>query len=233
MTAPEETKVVLVDDQELVRSGLRRILRRRDGFSIVAECADGAELPAALEQTRADVVLMDLRMRTVDGIEATRRLRAGADAPPVLVLTTFDDDELLSAALRAGAAGFVLKDSPAEDLIRAVRAVAAGDSWLDPAVTARVLAAYRSAPAPATSGPVPAELTARELDVLVAIGQGLSNTEIAQTLFISELTVKSHVGRIFAKLGLRDRAAAIVFAFDHGLVTPTGPAAGLRPGATS
>ena len=226
MIPAQETRVVLVDDQELVRSGLRRILRRRDGFVIVAECSDGGELPGALAHSRADVVLMDLRMRTVDGIEATRRLRASADAPPVLVLTTFDDDELLSAALRAGAAGFVLKDSPAEDLIRAVRAVAAGDSWLDPAVTARVLAAYRSTPAPAPSGPAPADLTARELDVLIAIGQGLSNTEIAQALFISELTVKSHVGRIFAKLGLRDRAAAIVFAFDHGLVTPTGR---LRP----
>jgi DNA-binding NarL/FixJ family response regulator len=233
VTTEAETRVVLVDDQELVRSGLRRILRRRDGFAIVAECSDGAELPGALEHTAADVVLMDLRMRTVDGIEATRRLRAAADAPPVLVLTTFDDDELLSAALRAGAAGFVLKDSPAEDLIRAVRAVAAGDSWLDPAVTARVLAAYRNAAAPTPPGSAPGELTARELDVLVAMGQGLSNTEIAHSLFISELTVKSHVGRIFAKLGLRDRAAAIVYAFDHGLVMPTGPAAGSMPGATS
>lgn len=231
MTPPEETRVVLVDDQELVRSGLRRILRRRDGFVIVAECADGAELPDALAQTPADVVLMDLRMRHVDGIEATRRLRAGADTPPVLVLTTFDDDELLSAALRAGAAGFVLKDSPAEDLIRAVRAVADGDSWLDPAVTARVLAAYRSTPALSPTAAAPEQLTARELDVLVAIGQGLSNTEIAHALFISELTVKSHIGRIFAKLGLRDRAAAIVFAFDHGLVTPTGSAAERQPGA--
>jgi DNA-binding NarL/FixJ family response regulator len=228
----EETRVVLVDDQELVRSGLRRILRRRDGFAIVAECADGAEVPAALDGADVDVVVMDLRMKSVDGIEATRRLRAVADQPPVLVLTTFDDDELLSAALRAGAAGFVLKDSPAEDLIRAVRAVAAGDSWLDPAVTARVLATYRSAPAPSSAGAPPAELTVREQDVLVAIGQGLSNAEIAESLFISELTVKSHVGRIFAKLGLRDRAAAIVYAFDHGLVTPTGPghaAVGMTP----
>jgi DNA-binding NarL/FixJ family response regulator len=222
MTPDDAVRVVLVDDQELVRSGLRRILRRRDGFAIVAECADGEELPAALAQHDADVVVMDLRMKLVDGIEATRRLRAVSDTPPVLVLTTFDDDELLSGALRAGAAGFLLKDSGAEDLMRAVRKVAAGDSWLDPAVTARVLATYRSAAAPRAAAAVTA-LTARERDVLGAIGRGLSNPEIADTLFISELTVKSHVGRIFAKLGLRDRAAAIVYAFDHGLVTPSAP----------
>ncbi len=214
-------KVVLVDDQELVRSGLRRILRRRDGFEIVAECADGDEVPAVLAAATVDVVVMDLRMKRVDGIEATRRLRLDGDEPPVLVLTTFDDDELLSAALRAGAAGFVLKDSSAEDLIRAVRAVAAGDSWLDPAVTERVLTAYRSAaPSPPPRSDVEG-LTARELEVLHAIGRGLSNGEIGQSLHISELTVKSHIGRIFTKLGLRDRAAAVVYAFDHGIVTPS------------
>jgi DNA-binding NarL/FixJ family response regulator len=223
MTADEPVRVVLVDDQELVRSGLRRILRRRDGFAIVAECADGGELPDALSSHEADVVVMDLRMKHVDGIEATRRLRSSSDTPPpVLVLTTFDDDELLSGALRAGAAGFVLKDSAAEDLIRAVRRVAEGASWLDPAVTARVLATYRSAASPQAVAAIDA-LTARERDVLVAIGKGLSNLEIAESLFISELTVKSHIGRIFAKLGLRDRAAAIVYAFDHGLVIPTAP----------
>jgi DNA-binding NarL/FixJ family response regulator len=216
-----DTRVLLVDDQELVRSGLRRILRRRDGFTIVAECADGAGVAQAVTAHSPDVVVMDLRMKDVDGIEATRRLRAAGDVPPVLVLTTFDDDELLSAALRAGAAGFVLKDSPAEDLIRAVRTVASGDSWLDPSVTARVLAAYRAAPAQARPSPDVSELTPREYDVLVAMGKGMSNLEIADALVISELTVKSHVGRIFAKLGLRDRAAAIVYAFDHGLVTPS------------
>jgi DNA-binding NarL/FixJ family response regulator len=220
VTGPSETRVLLVDDQELVRSGLRRILRRRDGFSIVAECTDGAEVSAAVAAHRPDVVVMDLRMKDVDGIEATRRLRAAGNHPPVLVLTTFDDDELLSGALRAGAAGFVLKDSAAEDLMRAVRAVASGDSWLDPSVTARVLAAYRAAPAPVRPAPDTAELTAREYDVLVAMGRGMSNVEIADALVISELTVKSHIGRIFAKLGLRDRAAAIVYAFDHGLVAP-------------
>ena len=218
--AVEPVRVMLVDDQELVRSGLRRILRRRDGFEIVAECGDGDEVPDALAATPVDVVVMDLRMRRVDGIEATRRLRARADIPPVLALTTFDDDDLLSAALRAGAAGFVLKDSPADDLVRAVRVVAGGDAWLDPTVTARVLHTYRQAP-PAPPATATDALTARELDVLQALARGLSNAEIAQRFVISELTVKSHIGRIFAKLGLRDRAAAIVWAYDHGLAQPS------------
>ena len=216
-----EVRVVLVDDQELVRSGLRRILRRKDGFEIVAECADGSEVPEAVATHRPDVVVMDLRMRNVDGIEATRRLRDKPDAPPVLVLTTFDDDELLSGALRAGAAGFLLKDSPAEDLVRAVRAVGSGQSMLDPAVTARVLAAYRSSPSPAADVAV-AELTSREIDVLRLMARGLTNNEIAAELVISEVTVKSHIGRIFTKLDLRDRAAAIIYAFDHGLAAPGG-----------
>jgi len=210
--------VILVDDQELVRSGLRRILRRKDGFVIVAECSDGDEVPAAVAEHRPDVVVMDLRMKRVDGIEATRRL-AGPDAPPVLALTTFNEDELLSGVLRAGAAGFVLKDSSAEELIRAVRAVAAGDSYLDPAVTSRVLQTYRHAtPAPATVAAE--ELTAREAGVLTLIAKGRSNAEIAAELFISEVTVKTHIGRIFLKLGLRDRAAAIVYAYNHGIVVP-------------
>lgn len=214
-------RVMLVDDQELVRSGLRRILRRKDGFEIVAECADGSEVERAAEESHPNVVVMDLRMKHVGGIEATRRLQRHAAPPPVLVLTTFDDDELLSGALRAGAAGFLLKDSPAEELIRAVRTVAAGDALLDPAVTGRVLAAYRSTPDEATAPAEPPEqLTPRELDVLSLIGRGRSNTEIAEELYISEVTVKSHIGRIFAKLDLRDRAAAIVYAFDHRIVTP-------------
>ncbi|MCW2816789.1 MAG: DNA-binding response regulator [Nocardioides sp.] len=216
-------RVVLVDDQDLVRSGLRRILRRRDGFEVVAECSDGDEVPATLAglDAPADVVVMDLRMKRVGGIEATVGVRA-AGGPPVLVLTTFDDDELLSTALRAGAAGFVLKDSAAEDLIRSVRAVAAGDSWLDPAVTARVLTAYRAAPPDRTTSARSADdaLTSREAEVLEAIGGGLTNAEIAVRLHISELTVKSHIGRIFTKLDLRDRAAAVVYAFDHGIVRP-------------
>jgi DNA-binding NarL/FixJ family response regulator len=216
-------RVLLVDDQQLVREGLRRILHPEEGFDVVGECDDGAGVGAAVAGTCPDVVVMDVRMKEVDGVEATRRLRERPDAPPVLVLTTFDDDEVLSGALRAGAAGFVLKDAPGEELIRSARTVAAGDAWLDPAVTERVLAAYRSTtPSPddgEAAGRI-AELTPRERDVLRLIGRGASNTEIADALFVSEATVKSHIGHIFAKLDLRDRAAAIVFAFDHGLVAP-------------
>ncbi|WP_166908270.1 response regulator transcription factor [Mycobacterium sp. DL440] len=219
MTDPvTEVAVLLVDDQDLVRSGLRRILRRKDGFTIVAECADGDEVPAAISQCRPDVVVMDLRMKRVDGIEATRQVTA-IDGPPVLALTTFNDDELLSGALRAGASGFVLKDSSAEELIRAVRAVAQGDSYLDPAVTSRVLTTYRKSAEPRRNAAV-GDLTARELDVLTLIAKGHSNAEIADELSISGLTVKSHIGHIFIKLDLRDRAAAIIHAYDTGLVSP-------------
>lgn len=210
--------VLLVDDQDLVRSGLRRILRRKDGFVVVAECSDGDEVFDALAEQSVDVVVMDLRMKRVDGIEATRRL-AEAGGPPVLALTTFNEDDLLSGVLRAGAAGFVLKDSSAEELIRAVRSVAHGDSYLDPAVTSRVLSTYRKS----AEGPRQvqvSELTGRELDVLTLIGRGHTNAEIAEQLFISGVTVKSHIGRIFDKLRLRDRAAAIVYAYDHGIVAP-------------
>lgn len=217
--AGPEISVLLVDDQELVRSGLRRILRRKDGFVVVAECADGDEVPGAVAEHHPDVVVMDLRMKRVDGIEATRGLTGASGSPPVLVLTTFNEDELLSGALRAGASGFVLKDSSAEELIRAVRAVAAGDGYLDPAVTARVLSTYRTVAVEHRADTV-AELTVRERDVLRLIGQGRSNSEVANELYISEVTVKSHIGRIFAKLDLRDRAAAIVYAYDHGIVTP-------------
>lgn len=220
MTAPE-IKVLLVDDQELVRSGLRRILRRKDGFVIVAECGDGSEVPDSVAEHAPDVVLMDLRMKGIDGIQAIRDLQTGDRTPPVLVLTTFDDDELISGSLRAGAAGFILKDSPAEKLIRAVRTVAEGGACLDPAVTERVLTTYRAAPQTTTSdGRGIEDLTARELDVLTLIGRGRSNGEIGQELGISAVTVKSHVGHIFVKLDLRDRAAAIIHAFDHGIVTP-------------
>lgn len=209
---------LLVDDQELVRSGLRRILRRKDGIEVVGECADGDEVPAAVAALRPDVVVMDLRMKRVNGIEATRQL-AAQDGPPVLALTTFSDEELLSGVLRAGAAGFVLKDSPAEELIRAVHAVARGDGFLDPSITGRVLSTYRTAarqPAPDAVD----DLTPRELDVLTLMAKGRSNSEIADELVISGVTVKSHVGRIFVKLGLRDRAAAIVYAYQHGIVVP-------------
>lgn len=213
-------RVLLVDDQELVRSGLRRILRRKDGFEVVAECSDGDEVVGAVAEVRPDVVVMDLRMKRVSGMAATRILAATDDPPPVLVLTTFRDEQLLSEALRAGAAGFVLKDSPAEELIRAVRIVAAGEAVLDPAITARVLDTYRTAPGPTEDGTSLDRLTSRERVVLGLVGRGLSNDEIAVELVISVVTVKSHIGNIFHKLGVRDRAAAVVYAFDHGVVSP-------------
>jgi DNA-binding NarL/FixJ family response regulator len=216
-------RVLLVDDQELVRAGLRRILQTTDDLEVVAECGDGDEVGPAIREHRPDVVLMDVRMKRMDGVEATRRLRADNGAPPVLVLTTFDEDELLSAALRAGAAGFQLKDAPGEEIVRAVRTVAEGEAWLDPGVTGRVLQTY-SARTPTTKDAKAAigRLTPRELEVVELVGRGHTNTEIADELVISEVTVKSHIGHIFTKLGLRDRAAVIVFAFDNGLVTPQG-----------
>jgi DNA-binding NarL/FixJ family response regulator len=217
MTTP--IRVLIVDDQELVRAGLRGILRARYGFDVVGECGDGAMVPAAVAAFRPDIVLMDVRMPTVDGVTATRDLRRSPDAPPVLVLTTFDDDEALAGALRAGASGFLLKGVPAEDLQRAVRTVAEGGAWLDPAVTGRVLSTYRCAPARPDTARLDA-LTAREREVLAGIGAGLTNAEIAAELVLGEGTVKTHVNHVFAKLHLRDRAAAVVFAFDSGLVTP-------------
>ncbi|OOL33123.1 MULTISPECIES: response regulator transcription factor [Mycobacteriales] len=212
----EQIRVLLVDDQELIRTGLRRILRVRDGFDIVGECADGSEVLAGIAEHRPDIVVMDLRMRNIDGITATTMVQSLREPPPVLVLTTFDDDVLLSRVLRAGAAGFILKDSPAEALIWAVRAVVRDGAFLDPAVTERVLQGFRRAGREQV--PVAPELTDRESDVLRLIARGQTNTEIASTLGISSVTVKSHVNHIFTKLDLRDRAAAIVYAFDHGLV---------------
>jgi DNA-binding NarL/FixJ family response regulator len=213
-------RVLLVDDQELVRAGLRGILRSQFGFDIVGECADGTTVAAAVQALAPDVVLMDVRMPLVDGVQATTRLRAQDDAPPVLALTTFDDDEVLAGMLRAGASGFILKGAPADDLQRAVRAVAEGGAWLDPAVTGRVLATYRSAPRPpAARNPALDALTGREQEVLVLIGQGKTNAEIAASLFVSEGTVKTHINHVFTKLRLRDRAAAVVFAFDNDLIT--------------
>jgi DNA-binding NarL/FixJ family response regulator len=217
-------RVLLVDDQELVRTGLRGILREQFGFDVVGECADGRDVPAAAAALAPDVVLMDVRMPFVDGVQATRELRRRDGSPPVLALTTFDDEEALAGMLRAGAAGFVLKGVPAEDLQRAVRAVAEGGAWLDPAVTARVLAIYRSAAPPAANAAGHGAqagldvLTSREREVLALIGRGKTNGEIAAELFVSEGTVKTHINHVFTKLQLRDRAAAVVFAFDHDLV---------------
>jgi DNA-binding NarL/FixJ family response regulator len=214
-------RVVVVDDQPVVRSGIARILGPEDGFEIVAECGDGDEVVEAVAVHRPDLVLMDVRMRRMDGVAATRALTDSGVAPPVLVLTTFDDDDALWGALDAGAAGFVLKDATAEDLIAAARAVAGGAAWLDPKVAPRVLTLFRSSIHPHQVEAVKVEdLTEREHDVLRLMARGATNGEIARELYVSEATVKTHVGAIFTKLGARDRAAAIVFAFDHGLVDP-------------
>jgi DNA-binding NarL/FixJ family response regulator len=211
-------RVIIVDDQAVVRAGVARILGPDDGFTVVAECEDGDEVAAAVAAHAPDVVLMDVRMRRVDGVTATRTLAATGAAPPVLVLTTFDDDDVLWGALEAGAAGFVLKDASAEELIAATRAVAGGAAWLDPDVTGRVLGRVRGGrpSAVTTPGRIP-ELTAREHDVLRLMATGATNPEIAGALYVSEATVKTHVGSIFSKLAVRDRAAAIVYAYDHGI----------------
>ena len=222
-------RVALVDDQAIVRAGLARLLSPTDGFDVIAECSDGQQAVEELPALRPDVILMDIRMPRLDGIAATVQLRDAADHVPVLVLTTFGDDEVLWGAIEAGAAGFVLKDSSAEDLIAAVRAVAAGGAWFDPSVAPRVLDRYRRIVAPATRDAARLDLlTDREHDVLRLMARGASNAEIAASLCVADATVKSHIGSIFTKLGVRDRAAAIVFAYDHGVVTP-----GARPPAAN
>ena len=216
-------RVLVVDDQELIRAGLRGILRERYGFSIVGELDTGIGAAQAVDRLAPDVVVMDVRMPGVDGITATQTLTRIEGAPPVLVLTTFDEDEILAGALRAGAAGFLLKGAPAEDLQRAVRTLADGGAWLDPSITGRVLATYREGRPQMRPGAQVDLLTPRERDVLSLIGVGRSNSEIAADLFLGEGTVKTHISHIFTKLDLRDRAAAVVFAFDHGLVRPGDP----------
>jgi len=205
-------RVLLVDDQEVIREGMRSLIATDRELTVVGECADGDEVVDQIGRCSPDVVVMDIRMRRTDGATATVAVRA-IDGPPVLVLTTFDDDDTLAAALRAGAAGFVLKAAPGEDILRAISTVATGDAWIDPHVAGRVLAAYRGhlphAPADLSV------LTDRELDVLRAVGRGLNNREAAAELFVSEATVKTHLSRVLTKLGLRDRSAAIVFAHDN------------------
>jgi DNA-binding NarL/FixJ family response regulator len=214
-------RVAVVDDQAIVRAGLARILSPEDGFLVVAECADGRQAMDELPALRPDVVLMDIRMPVLDGIAATAQLRAAPDPLVVLVLTTFGEDDVLWGAIEAGAAGFVLKDSSAEDLIAAVRAVAGGGAWLDPGVAPRVLDYYRRLVAPAAREAARLDsLTDREHEVLRLVARGATNAETAAALHVAEATVKTHIGSIFAKLGVRDRAAAIVFAYDHGVVTP-------------
>ena len=214
-------RVALVDDQAIVRGGLARILSPADGFEVVAECADGRQAVAELPGLHPDVVLMDIRMPDLDGIAATKRLRAAENPLVILVLTTFGEDEVLWGAIEAGAAGFVLKSSSAEDLIAAVRAVAGGGAWFDRAVAPRLLDRYRRVVAPAARDAARLDLlTDREHDVLRLMARGATNAEIAVALHIAEATVKTRIGSIFAKLGVRDRAAAIVFAYDHGVVSP-------------
>ena len=214
-------RIALVDDQAIVRAGLARILSPADGFEVVAECADGRQAVEELPALHPDVVLMDIRMPALDGVSATAQLRAMEDPLPVLVLTTFGEDEVLWGAIEAGAAGFVLKDSSAEDLIAAVRAVAGGGAWFDPGVAPRLLDRYRRVVAPAARDSARLDLlTDREHEVLRLMARGATNAEIAVTLHVAEATVKTHVGSIFAKIGVRDRPAAIVFAYDHGVVAP-------------
>jgi DNA-binding NarL/FixJ family response regulator len=214
-------RVVIVDDQPVVRAGVARILGPDDGFEVVAECDDGDEVVSAVAAHRPDLVLMDVRMRRLDGVTATQALVRTGEAPPILMFTTFDDDDALWGALDAGAAGFILKDSSAEDLIAAARAVAGGAAWLDPKVAPRVLRAFHTNVRPHLAATARVtELTEREHDVLRHMARGATNAEIAAALIVSEATIKTHVGAVFSKLGVRDRAAAIVFAYDHGIVEP-------------
>ena len=216
----ETYAVLLVDDQELIRDGINRIVSSESDLDVVAQAADGRAALDVVQTTMVDVVVMDIRMRGMDGIEATRRIR-DQDGPPVLVLTTFDDDEILWGAIDAGAAGFILKEATANDLIRAVRTVAEGGSWLDPIVTPRVLAHHRTHVLPtARQAELAEQLTDRENEVLQAMARGLTNGEIAEELIVGVATVKTHVGSIFMKLGVRDRAGAIVYAYQHGLASP-------------
>ncbi|HEX4174417.1 MAG TPA: response regulator transcription factor [Acidimicrobiales bacterium] len=227
-------RVVLADDQALLRKGFRMILEAEDGIEIVGEAADGSDAVRLVELYQPDVVLMDVRMPVLDGIEATRAIAsspAGSETR-VLILTTFDLDEYAFSALRAGASGFLLKDVPPTELVGAIRTVARGDAVVSPRVTRRLLEEYSDKlPDLSTNGggtssagdahPALAQLTDREREVLLAVADGLSNAEIAERLYVSEATVKSHVGRLLAKLGLRDRVQAVVFAFQSGLVRPS------------
>lgn len=225
-------RVLIVDDQPLVRVGVSRILGTDPGMDVVGECADGDEVVDAVRRFAPDVVLMDVRMRRVDGVQATRAVRTLEDAPPVLVLTTFGDDDTVAATLSAGAAGFVLKDAPGEELIRATRTVADGGAWLDPAVTAGVIDAYRTRLLPQRRDrALIDELTPREREVLELVARGCNNQEVAAELVVSEATVKSHISHILDKLRVRDRPAAIVAAYEHGVVVPGERPAADRPGA--
>ncbi|MFK3982363.1 response regulator [Micromonospora sp. NPDC050397] len=214
-------RVLIADDQAMVRQGFGALLAAQPDLLVVGDAANGAEAVAAARRLDPDVVLMDVRMPVLDGLAATRQLLGdrAATRPRVLILTTFDLDDYVFEALRAGASGFLLKDAPAADLVHAVRVVAAGDALLAPAVTRRLIAEFAARPAPDRPRPTSlAALTARETEVLRLIARGRSNAEIAADLVVAEQTVKTHVGRILAKLGLRDRAQAVVAAYESGLV---------------
>jgi len=212
--------IVLADDQPLVRMGLRRIFDRRHGFDVVAEAGDGAEAVELARTLHPNVVEMDMRMPGTNGAEAIRRMRELDSPPPVLVLTTYDDNETVHEAVTAGAAGFALKDSSAEDLHRAVREIANGNGWIDYTVARPLLQTFGEVVPPPERRAKLSLLTERELHVMKLLGRGCTNSEIASELCVSTGTVKTHVGSILAKLGLRDRVAAVVFAFEHGLATP-------------
>jgi DNA-binding NarL/FixJ family response regulator len=213
--------VLLVDDQELMRMGLNMVLDAQDDITVVGEASDGAAAVAAVRTLEPDVVLMDVRMPVVDGVSATAQILESGVASRVLVMTTFDLDEHAMGALRAGASGFLLKDTPSEDLVSAIRSVAAGDAVVSPKVTRRLLAKFLDdGPGPLRDPEVLDVLTEREREVLQLVATGLSNTEIAGQLFLSESTIKSHVGRILTKLNVRDRVQAVVLAYETGLVRP-------------
>jgi DNA-binding NarL/FixJ family response regulator len=218
-------RVLLADDQELMRMGFRMVVDSQPDLTVVGEAADGLQALEAAARLTPDVLLMDVRMPQMDGVEATRRLVASGSETRVIILTTFDLDEYVYAALRAGASGFLLKDAQPADLLSAIRAVAAGDAVVAPRVTRRLLSTYAhrlpTASTAAGNSAPPAQLTAREDEVMRLIALGLSNAEIAERLVVSEATVKTHVGRILAKLELRDRVQIVVFAYESGLVTPS------------
>jgi DNA-binding NarL/FixJ family response regulator len=212
--------VLIADDQALMRGGFRMILDAEPDIEVVGEAIDGADAVRGFERLHPDVVVMDVRMPTMDGIDATRRITALEPAARVLMLTTFDLDEYVYEALRAGASGFLLKDRPPEELVHAVRVVAAGDALLAPTVTRRLIEEFAHRPGGPAAPAALEELTDREREVLVLMARGRSNAEIAGDLFVAETTVKTHVGRVLHKLGLRDRAQAVVLAYESGLVQP-------------
>ena len=218
-------RLLIVDDQELVRTGFRLFLETQDDLEVVGEAGDGEEAIELAHNLRPDVILMDIRMPRMDGVEATARLTASRLKPPprVLVLTTFDLDEYVFGALRAGAAGFLLKDAPRERLVEAIRVVHAGEALLSPSITRRLVEDFAARTDPVEPSALLEELTPREREVLVLVARGLSNGEIAKRLVVTEATVKSHVGSLLMKLGLRDRVQAVVFAYEHGIVVAGDP----------